>query len=63
MIIIIYSHHNDYAYYGIYRLQIKLVARWITDNYHLGSNLVMGIYVVCFIFDFASIPLGVARSI
>jgi len=36
---------------------------WITDHYHLSSNLGVGISEVCLIFDFASLLLEVARSI
>ena len=35
----------------------------ITDHYYLSSNLDVGIYEGCFIFDFASLPLEVDRPI
>jgi len=40
----------------------SLVAR-TTDHYHLSSNLAVGISEGCFIIDFASIALEVARPI
>ena len=40
------------------RLHGLAVACWITDNYHLCSNLRVGIHVGCFIFVFASLPLA-----
>ena len=39
------------------------VACWVTDHYHPCSNLGVGISEGCFIFDFASLPLEVARPI
>ena len=42
---------------------VQLVARQTTDHYHLSSNLGVGISEGCFIFDFASLPLEVARPI
>ena len=42
---------------------VQLVARWTTNHYHLSSNLGRGIFQGCFIFDFASLPLEVARPI
>ena len=36
---------------------------WITDHYHFSSNLGVGISEGCFIFDFASLHLEVARPI
>ena len=39
------------------------VACWVTDQYHLSSNLGVGITEGCFIFDFASLPSYVARPI
>ena len=42
---------------------VQLVAHWITDHYHLSSNLGVGISEGCFIFDFASLPLDVVRPI
>ena len=38
-----------------------LVVCWITDHYHLSSNLSVGIFEGCFIFDFASLPLEVTQ--
>ena len=34
---------------------VWLVALWITDHYHLSSNLGVGISEGCFVFDFASL--------
>jgi len=48
---------------GIGRLHGLAVACWTTDHYHLCSNLGVGISEGCFIFDFASLPLEVARPI
>ena len=45
------------------RLRGLAVATWTTDHYHPGSNLGVGISEGCFIFDFVSLPLGVARPI
>jgi len=42
---------------------VQLVARWITDHYHLSSSLGVGISEEWFIFDFASLALKVARPI
>ena len=39
------------------------VACWTTDHYHPCSNLGVGISEGCFVFDFASLPLEVARPI
>jgi len=39
------------------------VACWTTDHYHPCSNLGLGISEGCFIFDFDSLPLEVARPI
>ena len=39
------------------------VARWVIDYYHPSSNLGVGIPEGCFIFDFALLPLEVARTI
>jgi len=40
---------------------VQLVARWITDHYHLSSNLGLGVSEWYFVFDFASLLLEVAR--
>ena len=45
------------------RLRGLAVACWTTDHYNPCSNLGVGISEGCFIFDFASLPLGVARPI
>jgi len=45
------------------RLRGLTVECWITDHYHTCSNLGVGISEGCFIFDFASLPLEVARPI
>ena len=45
------------------RLRGLAVACWTTDHYHPYSNLGVGISEGCFIFDFASLPLEVARPI
>ena len=45
------------------RLRGLAVACWTTDHYHPCSNLGVGISEGCFIFDFASLPLEVARPI
>ena len=45
------------------RLHGLAVACWITDHYHLCSNLDVVISEGCFIFDFASLPLEVAQPI
>ena len=42
---------------------VLLVARWTTDHYHLSSNRDVGIFEACVIFDFASLPLEIARTI
>ena len=42
---------------------VELVARWITDHYHPCSNLSVGISEGCFVFNFALLPLEVARPI
>ena len=39
------------------------VACWTTDHYHPCSNLGVRISEGCFIFDFASLPLEIARPI
>ena len=39
---------------------VKLVARWTKDHYH---HFRISISEGCFIFDFASLPLEVARPI
>ena len=40
-----------------------VVSCWTADRYHPCSNFVVGISEGCFIFDFASLPLEVARPI
>ena len=45
------------------RLRGLAVACWITDHYHPGLNLGLGISEGCFIFDFASFPLEVTQPI
>ena len=45
------------------RLRGLAVACWITDHYHPCSNIGMGISEDCFVFNFASLPLEVARAI
>jgi len=51
-------------FYGcLGRLRGLAVACWITDHYHLSSNLGVGISESCFIFDFASLPSEAARPI
>ena len=45
------------------RLRGLAVACWTTDHYDACSNLGVGISDGCFIFDFASLPLEVARPI
>ena len=45
------------------RLRGLAAVCWPTDYYHPCSNLDVGITEVCFIFDFASLPLEVARPI
>ena len=42
---------------------VLLVARWTTNHNHLSSNLSVDISEGCFIFDFASLPLEIARPI
>ena len=42
---------------------VYLVVHWITDHYHLSSNLRVGISEGCFIFDFTSLPLEVTWHI
>ena len=63
---------NVYIYERLYaelstvkrgRLRGLAVACWTTDHYHPCSNLGVGISEGCFIFDFASLPLEVARPI
>ena len=54
--------------YGIWlqwggRLGGQAVACWTADHYHPCSNLGVGISESCFIFDFTSLPLEVARPI
>jgi len=39
------------------------VVCWTTDHYHPCSNLGVGISEGCFVFDFTSLPLEVARPI
>ena len=73
----IFTHYNSMLL-GIYILVLELikqhthtqgllrglaVACWITDRYHPCSNLDVGISEGCFILDFASLPLQVARPI
>jgi len=36
---------------------------WTRDHYHPCSNLGVGIYEGCFIFDFASLPLEVVEIV
>ena len=45
------------------RLRGLAVAFWTTDHYHPCSNLGVGTSEGCFIFDFAPLPLEVARPI
>ena len=45
------------------RLHGLAVACWIRDHHHPCSNLVVAISEGCFISDFASLPLEVARPI
>ena len=45
------------------RLRGLAVACWTTDHYHPCSNVGVGISEGCFIFDFASLFLEVARPI
>ena len=40
-----------------------VIVCWTTYHYHRRSNLGVGISVGCFIVDFASLPLQVARPI
>jgi len=47
---------------AIGRLRGLAVACSTTDHYHSCSNLGVGISEGCFISDFASLPLGVARA-
>jgi len=35
----------------------------VIDHYHLSSNHGVGVSEVCFVFDFASLPVEVARPI
>ena len=53
---------NRYLFH-VGRLRGLAVACWTTDHYHPCSNLGVGISEGCFIFDFASLPLKVARPI
>ena len=48
-------------YFG--RLSSLAVACWITGQYHPCSNLGVGKSEGCFVFDFASLPLEVARPV
>ena len=45
------------------RLRGLAVACWMTYHYYPGSNPSVGIFEGCFIIDFASLPLEVARPI
>ena len=47
----------------VWRLRGLAVACWTTDHYQECSNLGLGISEGCLIFDFASLPLELARSI
>ena len=42
---------------------VYMVTCSTTDQNHLSSNLRVGIYGGCFIFDFASLPLEVTRPV
>ena len=48
---------------NIWRLRGLAVACWTTVHYHPCSDLGVGISEGCYIFDFASLPLEVARPI
>ena len=48
---------------GTGRLHGLTVVCWIIDHYHPSLNLGVGISEGCFIFDFASLLLGVTRPI
>ena len=52
-----------YIYIYIGRLRGLAVACWTTDHYHPCSNLGVGISEGCFVFNFASLHLEVARPI
>ena len=41
----------------------QMVARWITDHYHMSMNLSMGISEGCFILDFVLLLLEVTWPI
>ena len=45
------------------RLRGLAVVCWTTDHYHPCSNLGLDVSEGCFVFDFASLPLEVARPI
>jgi len=45
------------------RVRGLAVACWTTDHYHPCSNLGVGISEGCFVFDFVSLLLQVARPI
>jgi len=53
------DHHHDIQDASM----VSLVVHGTTDHYHLSSNVGVGIYEEGFIFDFASLPLEVARPI
>ena len=57
------SIFKGYVRRYIWRLRGLVVVCWITDHYHPCSNLGLGKSEECFIFDFASLPLGIARPI
>ena len=58
---LLYLYHPDRCYRG--PSVVQLVACWTTDYYHPCSNHGVGISEGGFLFDFASLPLEVARSI
>ena len=53
----------EYHLIDFERLQGLAVACWTTDHYYPCSNPGVGISKGCFIFDFALLPLEVARPI
>ena len=61
--ICIYYNLDRFSYGFMGRLRGLTVTCWITNHYHACSNLNVGIAEGCFIFDFASLPLEVARPI
>ena len=61
LLVILYVTLTENRNWG--RLRGLAVACWTTNHYHPCSNLSVGIFEGCFVFDFVSLPSEVARPI